>query len=167
MRYPIIKSTGLDNDMFKTHELWTYCTLLSAAADTGVRGYTDTQDANLYLEIGGVQPSSALAATSVSYIADAGATLPTLDSNAAPAIIGAVIYSYDFDQFVIQEVPTALIVSATMSAGVVSKRGASTTGISITYNGCTSISCTGLDLDSGVATSTFYLHTIWKSRLAV
>lgn len=167
MDYPVLKSSGLDNALWKTHDLWVLGTLLSAAADTNVRGYTDTQDANLYLEIGGVQPSNAVASTSVLYLADAGAGFPTLDSNAAPAIIGSVIYCQDADQLIIQEVPTALIVSGTMTAGVVTKRGASSTGISASYNICTSISCTNLDLDSGAATSTFYLHTIWKSRLAV
>ena len=167
MTYPIIKSTGLDNEEYTTHELWSLCTLLSAVSDANVRGYTGTQDHNLYLEIGGVQPSSALAQTSVSYLADSGATFPTLDSNAAPAVIGSVIYCQDADILVLQEVPTALITSATMTAGVVSKRGASTTGISVSYNICTSISCTTLDLESAAATSTFYLRTIWKSRLAV
>ena len=114
MTYPIIKSTGLDNEEYKTHELWSLCTLLSAVSDANVRGYTGTQDHNLYLEIGGVQPSSALAQTSVSYLADSGATFPTLGSNAAPAVIGSVIYCQDADILVLQEVPTALITSATI-----------------------------------------------------
>lgn len=167
MTYPIIKSTGLENAELRTHELWTFCTLLSAVSDVDVRGYTDTQDSNLYLEIGSAQPSNAVATTSVLYLADAGAGFPTLDSNAAPAVIGSVIYCADAETFVLQEVPTALITSGTMTAGVVTKRGASSTGISASYNLCTSISCTNLDLESGVATSTFFLHTIWKSKLAV
>lgn len=164
MPYPVINSPSLNNSIGETHDLWTFCTLKSAVSDADVRGFTDIVDHKLYLEIGGVQPSSSVAATSLLYLADSDAGFPSLDSNAAPAVIGSVIYCENTNLIVVQEVPTALISSASMSAGVVTKRGASSTGISASKNLCTSISCTGLDLESAAGTHTFFLHTIWKSK---
>lgn len=164
MGYPIISNDALNTDELRTHDLWHFVTMVEGAVKADPRAYTDTTNgAMIYIEISDTQPSSSVAVSSLLYLADSGANFPTLDSDAAPAVIGSVIYAGNAGSLIVQEVPTSLITSATMTAGVVSKYGASNTGISVSKNICTSISCTGLDLVGGTATSTFWLHTLYKS----
>jgi hypothetical protein len=84
---------------------------------------------------------------------DSGHGFPTLDSNAAPSVMGVLVLDGSFKELVNVEVLN--ITSGSMTAGVVTKRGASSTGVTENGNLSFSISCTGLDLDAAVADHSF------------
>lgn len=103
--------------------------------------------------------------------APADATFPTLDVDAAPAVIGVYASVGDAYELTSASVDAGSIVNGgalAMSAGVVTRRGDLSTsrpGVTGTKNISLSISCTGLDIDSAIADCTFILNLIYTKDM--
>ncbi len=86
-----------------------------------------------------------------------GFALTDLDNDAAPAVLGMVIPVGDAAEIVDINVPVKSIVNTgltgAMTAGVVTLRGASSTGVTASKNIAFTLSCTALDIDEDNATS--------------
>lgn len=94
-----------------------------------------------------------------------GFALTDLDNDAAPAVLGFVIPVGDAREIVSITVPTNGIVNTSltgaMTAGVATKCGASSTGVTLTNNIAFTLSCTALDIDEDLATTpncTFFVE---------
>lgn len=94
--------------------------------------------------------------------ADTGALLPQLQSESAPSTVGIVALCGDAKRFDYGRV--TVISSASMTAGTVSKYGASSSGVTASKNLSVLVSCTGLDLDSAAATTTFFLELFYEQE---
>lgn len=92
-------------------------------------------------------------------LADAapGFALTDLDNDAAPAVLGFVIPVGNAAEVVDLRVPTASIVNVSltgaMTAGVMTLKGASSTGVTASNNLAWTTSCTALDIDEDNATT--------------
>lgn len=116
---------------------------ITTSTDVGAAG------AKIYCEtVSGVQPT---------ITEDTGANFATLDSEAAPAIVGVLVRCADAKAMVAKPRIT-VVSSASMTAGVTTLAGASTSGVTASKNLAFTISCTGLDLDAGTATHTFLVE---------
>lgn len=86
---------------------------------------------------------------------DSGANFGTLDSTADPTTIGVLALTGFAKRIVDIYVPNQGITSASMTAGAITKCGASNTGITASGNIAFVVSCVGLDLDSAIVTHSF------------
>lgn len=107
--------------------------------------------------------------TITSYDAAPGFTAGDLDDDAAPSVAGLIIRTGDAEELIGLGLVAGSIVnggSLAMTAVVPTRRGASSTGVSASYNICATLSLTGLDIDSEIATTRFYLDVIYRQRRA-
>lgn len=129
----------------RNFELFVRCTLVGSTTVANITAFSEASDGVLvYAEATG-QPTPA----------DAGANFGTLDSNAAPSTVGVLVMDGYFER--LDEAVVVNVSSAQMTAGVVTKAGASTTGITASGNIAVVVSCTTLDLDSAIANHSFTL----------
>lgn len=92
---------------------------------------------------------------------DAGALFDSLAQTAAPATVGIITRSGDTKAAVATRV--SVISSVSMTAGVVTRYGAGSTGVTASANGSLKLSCTGLDLDAQTATHTILFEQWFDS----
>lgn len=89
-----------------------------------------------------------------------------LDDDAAPAVIGFILGVEDAEELIgLGLVPGSIVNGGTlaMTALVPTRAGASTTGVSASGNICCTLSLTGLDADSEIATVKFAIEVIYRS----
>jgi hypothetical protein len=101
---------------------------------------------------------------------DIGFALTDLENGAVPAVIGVLIPVGDAEEIVEITVPSNGIVNTSltgaMTAGVATKKGASSTGVTASDNIAFTLSCTGLDIDEDVATTpncTFWVKVKYRT----
>jgi len=99
-----------------------------------------------------------------------GFALTDLDNDAAPAVIGFVVPVGNAAEICEISVPVTSIknvsLTGAMTAGVVTLRGDSSTGVTLSSNIAFTLSCTGLDIDEDVATApncTFWVLIKYRS----
>lgn len=137
--------SAVEQVALKNFELFIRVTLVGNTVVANLSAFTDAGDGALaYVEATG-QPTPA----------DTGATFGTLDSNAAPSTVGILVMDGFFER--LDDASVVNISSAQMTAGVVTKVGASSTGITASGNIAVVVSCTTLDLDSATANHSFTL----------
>ena len=163
MSAPFLKSGPIETQNIQLKRIAIKCTLVGNTNAALIYGNTDTADTRAYVEVGGVQPSAG--ETGALYLEDSGANFGPLDSNAAPSTVGVLLKVGDALEIVSATVPTLTISSAQMTAGVVSLKGMSTTGVTASRNIALVVSCTTLDLDSAVANHSFWVDVVYKSKL--
>ena len=148
-----IGDSSLEASRLRLREVNALVTFNSNTTPASITGYTDVSNIKIYYETSG-QPTPV----------DSGANFGTLDSNAAPTTLGLLVLTggtvaTGIAQRVVDiRVPTSTIISASgtpMTAGVISLKGASSTGVTASGNIAAVISCTGLDGDSDISTTTF------------
>ncbi len=163
MSAPFLKSGPIETQNIQLKRIAVKCTLVGSTTAANIYGNTDTADTRAYVEIGGVQPSTS--GTGALLLEDSDANFGTLDSNAAPSTVGVLLKVGDALGIVSATVPTLTISSAQMTAGVVSLKGASTTGVTASNNIALLVSCTTLDLDSAIENHSFWVDVVYKSKL--
>lgn len=137
--------SALEQQAQRNFELFVRVTVVGSTTVANITAFTEASDGILaYVEATG-QPTPA----------DAGANFGVLDSNAAPSTVGILLMDGFFER--VDEAVVVNISSAQMTAGVVSKVGNATTGITASGNIALVVSCTTLDLDSAVANHSFTL----------
>jgi hypothetical protein len=100
---------------------------------------------------------------------DIGFALTDLNNDAAPAVLGVLVPVGNADEVLEVTVPTAGIyntgLTGAMTAGVVTLKGASSTGVTSNDNIAFTVSCTALDIDednaSGVNCS-FWVKIVYR-----
>jgi len=163
MASPFLKSGPIETQNIQIRRIAVKVTLIGNTVKTSIYGNTDTPDTRAYVEINGVQPSTS--GTGALFLEDAGATFGTLDSDAAPSTIGILLKVGDAIELVKAEVPTLTISSNAMTAGVITKAGASTTGVTASNNIAFVVSGTNLDLDADVSNHIFWVDVTYKAKL--
>lgn len=118
--------------------------LISTDLGTAIQPFFET--------VSGVQPTPT----------DSGATFTTLDSEAVPGVMGILVNCGDAVRMVTKPRVTN-ITSATMTAGVVTLAGASTSGVTLLGNLAFTISCTTLNFNLA-ATTTFLLEYWYDTK---
>jgi hypothetical protein len=98
-----------------------------------------------------------------------GFALTDLDNDAPPAVLGVLIPVGDALEIIELLVPTTSIVNVAlagpMTAGVVTLKGASSTGVTASGNIAFTLSCTGLDIDednSTVVNCSFWIKVRYR-----
>lgn len=142
---PFLKNERLEQNRLKRKYLATVVTLNGNTTPANITASTDMP--------GGVDVYLTQAAA---LAADAGSNIPSLQQTTAPAVIAILTRSGDLRAAVATRV--TVISSATMTGGVATRYGTSSTGVSALGNGAITISCTALDLDAANATHTFLLE---------
>lgn len=146
-------ASALEASRLRLREINAVVTLTGNVAVANIVNYTDNTNIQVYVEKA-AQPVPA---------PDTGCNFPTLDSNAAPAVVGFCVLTGAnppagvATQLIDVRIPTIGIVSSTMTAGVftpASKYGLANTGVTASGNLAFIASLTGLDLDAG-DTATF------------
>jgi len=151
------KNEALEQQRLKRQYIAFVGTLTGNATLASITGGTDlgALGAKLYWEASsGVQPT---------ITEDTGANFTTLDSEAAPAVIGCLVRCGDALRM-IGKPRVTVISSAAMTAGVVTLAGASTSGVTASGNLAFSISCTTLDLDANTNTHTFLVECWYDQK---
>lgn len=157
----ISKRVGLEQRAnVETVVLPVKVTLKCNTTDASIRGLSDLGgDVLIFTEEDGQTPPS-------------DASFPTLDDDAAPGIIGVYAYVQDARELVSATIDAGSIKnggSLAMSAGVVTREGdvSASPGVTATKNISLSVSCTGLDMDSEVADTTFILNLTYIRDMRV
>lgn len=163
MAAPFLKSGYIETQNIQIKRIAVKCTLVGNTVKASIYGNTDTPDTRAYVEINGVQPSTGGAGAL--FLEDAGATFGTLDSDAAPSTIGVLLKVGDAIEIVSVTVPTLTISSNAMTAGVVTLKGTSSTGVTASSNIAFVVSGTSLDLDADVSNHSFWVDVVYKSKL--
>lgn len=145
-----LSNVALEASRLKLREANCIVTIVGNTVDANIIAYTDNTAIQVYVATN-VQPTPT----------DSGANFGTLVSNANPSIIGILVTTGNAGTFFDVAVPTSGIVSGAMTAGVVSRKGTSTTGITASGNIACVISCTGLVIDGANATTSFPLLVRW------
>lgn len=147
---PFLKNEQAEAARLKRRYVPTVITLsgnttpASIAASTDMPGFVD-----------------AVLTTSAANTLDAGALIDTLAQTTAPATIGIISRAGDIKNQVATRV--TVISSVSMTAGVVTRFGAGSTGVTASANGSLKLSCTGLDLDAQTATHTILFEQWFDS----
>lgn len=147
-----LADSSLEASRLRYREVNALATLYGNTTAASIAGGSDVTNIKVYVESSG-QPTPV----------DSGANFGTLDSNAAPSVIGILVLTGltvatgNALRVVNVEIPALSITSASMTAGVVSLKGASSTGVTASGNIAFTVSCTGLDLsvDAAIANSSF------------
>lgn len=148
MNRNVFSRSALDTLANKLTEVAYTVNLVGHTSVGSINAYTNAQDGVFaYVEATG-QPTPV----------DSGATFGTLDSNAAPSTCGVLVMDGNFERYLDTTLPFN-ITSAQMTAGTITKAGASTTGLTASGNLAIVVSCTTLDLDSAIANHSFDLIT--------
>lgn len=156
MSYEFI-STGLEAAQRKTRILNFKIVLTGSATPTLVTAFSDTTDVVPYLQINGVQPSTA--GTGLLFLQDSGANFPALDSTTAPTVWGLLILCKDADK---NFVPTfEFVVQPAGTVQTLTLRGVTNTGVTANLNIAASISSATTNLTAAV-TYTYQIRLTYK-----
>lgn len=166
MRAPYQKNNGISDDIITmSDEIIVQVIIRGNTNDTLIAPVTNAGGVVAYVEIGGVQPSTS--GTGLLYLQDADANFGALDSNADPSSIGLLVLCGDARTPVAVATGSApepvLEVLRKPSAATltITNRGGSTNGVTTSKNLAFTISCAGLDFDSGVTNYEFLFRVVY------
>lgn len=143
-RYGFVRS-AVEQVAQRNFELLVRVTLVGSTTVANINAFTEASDGVLAYVASPGQPTPA----------DAGATFGTLNSTTAPSTVGILVMDGFFDR--LDDATVINVSSAQMTAGVVTKVGASASGITLSGNIAVVVSCTTLNLNSAVANHSFTL----------
>lgn len=153
-------SSGLESGNRQKMVILPTIQLSGSTTPANVSCKSDTYDVVPYVEINGVQPSTS--GTGLLYLQDSGATFPTLDSDADPAVWGLLILCRDADP---NYPPIVEYLFAGGVTNTMTRRGVSTTGVTVNKNLAFSFSSAGANL-SGNNTYNLQLRITYKRILS-
>jgi hypothetical protein len=154
-------SSGIELSNREKVVIYPTIQLVGSTTPANVYCKTDTVDIVAYVEINSVQPSTS--GTGLLFLQDSGATFPTLDSDADPTVWGLLCLVRDADPLY------PPIVEYLFAGGVtntMTRRGVSTTGVTLNRNLAFSFSSAGSNL-SGNNTYNLQLRITYKKLLGI
>lgn len=141
--------------------IWVKCSIVGSQTQASIKTYADGS-VLVYHE------DDTRTVTAVD--AGIGYALTDLDNDSAPAVLGFLVPVGDASEICEISVPSNGIVntslSAGMTAGVATLKGASSTGVTTSGNISFTLSCTTLDIDEDNATTpncVFWVRIVYRS----
>ena len=169
MRAPYQKNDGIADGIITDGSLTVQVVIKGNTNDTLIKPKTNDRGIYAYVEIGGVQPSTS--GTGSLLLLDADANFGTLNSNADPSTIGLLFLTGDAETPVATSVgliyePVLEVLRKPSAATLtITNRGGSTNGVTTSRNLAFTISCAGLDFDSGVTDYEFLFRVNYARRI--
>jgi hypothetical protein len=145
-----------DAEMFRLGlgRVWSYFTITGNTTDASSAATTANPCFKIFLEEG---TDSGTAAT-----VDSGANMTTLDDDANPAVVGFIAVVGDAQE--LYGLPVTVILSGDGTAFTPTLCGASTSGVSASYNVCYSQSMAGVDIDANTNVQKFTQEVFYLKR---
>ena len=136
----VFNRSSLEQSANELVTLQAQITIKGSATLANINGYSDRPDGVIvYVET--------VSNTAPTVTEDSGANLGTLESETAPCLIGVLVMDGKFAKFL--DCTVVNISSASMTAATISKKGASSSGVTASGNLAFVISGTNLDIDAG------------------
>lgn len=147
---PFVKSEQLEDYRLKLGWVYTLVTLNGHTTAANITATSSNPGVKVFVEAASVPTPTE----------DTQTNFVSIDSNAAPAVVGILTLCYDAATFL--NAQASVVSSASMTAGVVTKAGSSTSGVTSTLkNLAFTVSCTALDLDASIASHVFQLEQFY------